>query len=241
MPIRGLCSLGIKREKPLEKLSVATYIRGKSNSMGNKMKKIILTVLCGLFVALEAHAASASKEDVSKVENYLNSIKTLSADFIQIASNGEQVEGHLYVEKPNKIRMEYKAPSNVLIVGNGDYIVYYDKELDQVTNIDYDDIPAAMVLANTVKIGKDLKVTDFVKDPGMTRMSLKYNNSGDLGPFTLVFSNSPFELKQWKVITPQSLEVSLSLYDTVVDSKLDDDLFKFSKRQASKKKYNKRK
>lgn len=209
--------------------------------MENKMKKIILTVLFGLFSAIEARAASASKDDISQVENYLNSIKTLSADFIQIASNGEQVEGHIYVEKPNKIRMEYKAPSHILIVGNGDYIVYYDKELDQVTNIDYDEIPAAMILANTVKIGEDLKVTDFMKDPGMTKMSLKYNNSGDLGPFTLVFSNSPFELKQWKVITPQSLEVSLSLYDTVVDSKLSDDLFKFSKREAGKKKYNKRK
>ena len=204
------------------------------------MKKIILAVLFFAMAAVEARAA-ANKEDIAKVESYLNSIKTLSADFIQIASNGEQVEGHLYVEKPNKIRMEYKAPSNILIVGNGDYIVYYDKELDQITNIDYEDIPAAMVLANTVKIGKDLKVTDFNKDPGITKISLKYNDSGDLGPFTLVFANNPFELKQWKVITPQSLEVSLSLYGTVVDGKLNQDLFKFSKREATKKKYNKRK
>lgn len=88
----------------------------------------------------------------------------MRADFVQIASNGEKVEGRLYIEKPNKIRMEYNAPSNVLIVGNGDYIVYYDKELDQITNIDYEDIPAAAILANTVKIdGKELKVTNFMK------------------------------------------------------------------------------
>ena len=204
------------------------------------MKQLIklLSLLC--FLSFNAHAA-ATKEDIKKVEDYLNSIKTLSADFIQIASNGEKVEGKLYVEKPNKIRMEYKEPSNILIVGNGDYIVYYDKELEQITNIDYDDIPAALILANTVHInGKDLKVTDFSKDPGMTKMSLKYAKSGDLGPFTLVFSNTPFQLKQWKVITPQSLEVSLSLYDTVVDNKLNESLFKFSKHEAQKssKKYN---
>ena len=196
-------------------------------------------------IGSEAFAA-AKKEDIQKVETYLNSIKTLSSDFVQIASNGEQVEGHLYVEKPNKIRMEYKAPSNILIVGNGDYIVYYDKELEQITNIDYEDIPAAMILANTVHInGKELKVTDFAQDPGMTRMSLQYAKAGDMGPFTLVFANNPFELKQWKVITPQSLEVSLSLYDTVVDGQLNDSLFKFNKRaetHAKKKgKYNKKK
>ena len=54
--------------------------------------------------------------------------------------------------------------------------------------------------------------------------------------FTLVFTNNPFTLKQWKVITPQSLEVSLSLYDTVIDGKLNQDLFKFSKAETERNK-----
>ena len=207
------------------------------------MKNTLKILAVFLLMSAEALAVTPKKEDIQKVENYLNSIKTLSADFVQIASNGEKVEGHLYVEKPNKIRMEYNAPSNILIVGNGDYIVYYDKELDQITNIDYKDIPAAMILANTVHInGKDLKVTDFNKDPGITKLSMQYSNAGDLGPFTMVFANNPFELKQWKVITPQSMEVSLSLYDTVKDSKLDESLFQFSKKKTgkSKNKYKKK-
>ena len=198
------------------------------------MKNIIKLALVGLFFANNSMAV-VKTEEVNKVENYLNSIKTLSADFVQIASNGEKAEGRIYIEKPNKIRMEYNPPSNILIVGNGDYIVYYDKELEQITNIDYDDVPAAMILANTVDLGgKDLTVTDMYQDPGMTRVSLQYNKAEDLGPFTLVFTNNPFTLKQWKVITPQSLEVSLSLYDTIIDGKLNQDLFKFSKAETKK-------
>lgn len=196
-------------------------------------------VITGLFTACDASAASnsPSAQDVKKVETYLNSLKTMRADFVQIASNGEKVEGRIYIEKPNKIRMEYNEPSNVLIVGNGDYIVYYDKELDQITNIDYEDIPAAAVLANTVKIdGNELKVTEFYEDPGVTKIGLQYANAGDLGPFTLVFANNPMELKQWKVVTPQAMEVSLSLYNTVVDGKLDESLFKFSKAQDTSRK-----
>ena len=193
----------------------------------------IVTVFC-LFSG-QVFANEWAK-DVKKVENYLNSIKTLSADFVQIASNGEKAEGRIYIEKPNKIRMEYNAPSNILIVGNGDYIVYYDKELDQITNIDYDDVPAAMILANNVNLdGKDITVTDFYQDPGVTKLSMQYNDAEDLGPFTLVFTNNPFVLKQWKVITPQSLEVSLSLYDSVVDAKINQDLFKFNKKATEKK------
>ena len=190
---------------------------------------------------LSTNAYANSKVDTQKVENYLNSIKTLRANFIQIASNGEKVEGRLYIEKPNKIRMEYNSPSDILIVGNGDYIVYYDKELDQITNIDYEDIPAALILANTVKIdNKELKVSDLYQDTGITKLSLEYTKD-DLGPFTLVFSNSPFELKQWKVITPQSMEVSLSLYDTITDGKLDSKLFEFRKNEESKKSSSRRK
>ncbi len=197
------------------------------------MKKLILT----LFTLISFAAQADDKKDIKAIETYLNSIKTLSADFVQIASNGEKAEGRIYIEKPNKIRMEYNPPSNILIVGNGDYIVYYDKELEQITNIDYEDIPAAMILANTVTLGsKDLKVTSFHKDPGMTRIGLQYADASDLGPFTLVFSNNPFTLKQWKVITPQSLEVSLSLYDSVIDGKLDPSLFKFSKRAETTRK-----
>jgi outer membrane lipoprotein-sorting protein len=197
-----------------------------------------------LFIALltynNANAATEDK-DIKKVEDYLNSIKTMRANFIQIASNGEKVEGQIYIEKPNKIRMEYNSPSDILIVGNGDYIVYYDKELDQITNIDYEDIPAALILANTVKIdGKELEVTDFYQDLGVTKIGLEYKKD-ELGPFTLVFSNTPFELKQWKVITPQSMEVSLSLYDTITDTKLDDKLFEFHKNKQTKSKSSRRK
>lgn len=204
------------------------------------MKKI-LAVIMAVFAATSGAQAAATAEQIGQAENYLNSIKTLSADFVQIASNGEKAEGRIYIEKPNKIRMEYNPPSNILIVGNGDYIVYYDKELEQITNVDYEDIPAAMILANTVKLNsKELKVTDYYRDPGITRISLQYTNNDNLGPFTLVFSNNPFELKQWKVVTPQSLEVSLSLYNVVTDGKLDNSLFEFSKRKATGGKNNKR-
>ena len=85
----------------------------------------------------------------------------MSATFVQTASNGSSAEGKIYIAKPNKIRMEYNAPTSVLIVGNGDFIVYNDTELEQVTHIDYDDIPATLILANDLKIdGKNLRTSD---------------------------------------------------------------------------------
>lgn len=197
------------------------------------MKKIWLSLF--LLYAFSAQAQTAA--DLTKIENYLNNIKTLEASFVQTASNGTVSEGMLYIAKPSKIRMEYAAPTSVLIVGNGDYVVFNDKELDQITNIDYDDIPATMILANNIKIdNENLKVTDFYKDAGITSITLEYGNNKDVGPITLVFNNQPFELKQWKIVDPQSVEVTLSLYNTTEDKPLDDSLFKFTKEKRSRRK-----
>ena len=153
-----------------------------------------LALLIGLLLSGEVQAQSA--ENIKKIETYLNNIKSLEATFVQMASNGATAEGRLFIEKPNKIRMEYGAPTNVLIVGDGNYIVYNDTDLDQVTHIDYDDIPATLILANDIKIdGKKIKVSDFYQDSGSTSITLDYADKGDLGPITLVFSNDPMELK----------------------------------------------
>ena len=125
--------------------------------------------------------------------------------------------------------MEYGAPTNVLIVGNGDFIVYHDKDLDQVSNIDYDDIPASLILGNNIKIdGQKIKITDFYKDSGTTIATLEYNE-GNIGPITLVFNNSPFELRQWKIVDPQSVEITVSLYGSTLDESLPTSLFRFKK------------
>ena len=203
------------------------------------MKKIIY-LLCALVFTAEAKAQSA--ENLQKIETYLNSIKSIEATFVQMASNGSTAEGRLFIKKPNKIRMEYAEPTNVLIVGNGENIVYNDLDLDQVTHIDYDDIPASMILSDKIKIdGEKVKIIDFYQDTGSTSITLDYADKGDVGPITLVFSNNPMELKQWKIVDPQSVEVSVSLYDAKKDGEIDDEVFKFKNKKTSSRNFKKKK
>ena len=203
------------------------------------MKKYLAAALA-LFISFNAKAQSA--ENLQKIETYLNSISSLEATFVQMASNGATAEGRLFIKKPNKIRMEYAEPTNVLIVGDGDFIVYNDLDLDQVTHIDYNDIPASLILSNKIKIdGQKLKVIDFYQDSGSTSITLDYADKGDIGPSTLVFSNNPLELKQWKIVDPQSVEVTVSLYDAKKDIALDDDIFKFKNKKNSSRNFKKKK
>lgn len=203
------------------------------------MKKWLIASIFALWT-LNAQAQNA--ENIKKVETYLNNVTSLEATFVQMASNGGTAEGRLFIKKPNKIRMEYADPTNVLIVGDGQYIVYNDLELGQVTHIDYDDIPASLILANDIAIdGKNIKVTDFYQDSGTTTITLEYAKKSDVGPITLVFSNNPMELKQWKIVDPQSVEVTVSIYDVKKDVELSDSLFKFKDPKAGPLNYKKKK
>ena len=207
---------------------------------GFQMKKFVLIIAAALLM-LPLSAQASQEEALRQIETYLNSIKTLEADFVQTSSNGGTAEGKLYIAKPNKIRMEYDDPTSVLIVGDGNYIVYNDKELDQVTHIDYDDIPASLILANDIKIdGKNIKASNFYQDAGITSVTLDYKDKGDVGPITLLFSNNPLELKQWKIVDPQNIEVKISLYNSMQDGKLDDSLFKFKDKKSNPLNYKKK-
>lgn len=189
------------------------------------MKKLILSLVLSIVLSSPAFAET---ESLKQVEDYLNNIKTLEADFIQIASNGASSEGKLYIQKPNKINMQYTDDTNISLIGDGKYVVYHDKDLDQVTHISYSDIPATLILGNDIKIdGKKLKASNFYKDNGITSVTFEYADSDNVGPITLVFDNDPFELKQWKIIDPQGIEISLSLFNIKRDIKLNKNLFRF--------------
>ncbi|MBQ7304171.1 MAG: outer membrane lipoprotein carrier protein LolA, partial [Alphaproteobacteria bacterium] len=126
----------------------------------------LLLFICSFFIS-SAYAQTAT--ELQQIEQYLNQMKSLNASFVQTASNGSTAEGKIFIQKPNKIRMEYADPASILIVGNGEYVVFNDKELDQITNIDYEDIPASMILADNIKIdNQNLKIRDFYKDAGST-------------------------------------------------------------------------
>lgn len=194
------------------------------------MKKFLGLLFSGVFFAF---SASANQSDITKIENYLNNITSLKADFVQMASNGGIAEGKIYIAKPSKIRMEYTAPEELLVVGNGDYIIYNDKELNQITNIDYKDIPATTILTEKIKIdGKKLKVVDLYKDAGQTTIIVEMPENKNVKPITLTFDNNPFRLKQWRVIDQQNIEVTVSLFNEEQDKELSESLFKFDRKSS---------
>jgi outer membrane lipoprotein carrier protein len=94
---------------------------------------------CVLACALApAAAAQDSGDAVSRIEAYLATVNTLSANFSQVVRNrdGQIVDkalGKLSLSRPDRFRWDYEKPYLQTIVADGKRLWLYDSDLEQVT------------------------------------------------------------------------------------------------------------
>ena len=127
------------------------------------MKNIIYTSLIFFLTQGPVFAEKAR----TKLENYLNDIKTFEATFEQTLSseaNGVQEisKGKFYLSRPGKFRWNYTRPYEQSIIADGKNIWIYDKDLEQVTVREMSEILAdspALLLSNEVAISEEFVVT----------------------------------------------------------------------------------
>ena len=111
------------------------------------LRLLASTLLAGRAVPAHAALTAADQADVGRAEQYLNAITTLQAKFLQIGPRGEIAEGVFYLARPGKLRFEYNPPAPALIVADGFRLVFYDRDLDQVTAWPVGATPLAPLLA----------------------------------------------------------------------------------------------
>ena len=87
------------------------------------------------------HTAVLSTENKSTViKSYLNELKFFSASFIQ--DDGMEIsEGKIFIGD-QRVRVEYKNPSKILIILDKDKGMYYNYELDEDEFFNPKDTPA---------------------------------------------------------------------------------------------------
>lgn len=175
-----------------------------------------------------AALSAQDRADVARAEEYLNAITTLKARFLQVAGNGNQAEGTAYLSRPGKMRLQYDPPSPMLVVADGTFLIVHDKELGEPSYIPLGSTPAGVLVRENVQlIGKDVTVTRVARLPGVLNVSLVEADEPEAGELTLVFSESPFALRQWRVVDAQGTTTTVSLYESQTGLKLDPKLFEF--------------
>ena len=175
--------------------------------------------------------AALSSEDtaaVDRIETYMNSVKTLSARFLQVDSEGNVSHGQLYMRRPGRLRFEYDAPSPLLIVADGVWLVLHDKELDQVSRFPLYETPLGVLVDDPVNLREKVEVVEVEHGLGVLRVRIVDRELPDEGWIAITFTEPPMLLRQWKVKDSQGSITALSLTDIRINQKLDNDLFFFA-------------
>ncbi|MEQ9111879.1 MAG: outer membrane lipoprotein carrier protein LolA [Rhodospirillaceae bacterium] len=188
-------------------------------------------IAASLLVIGSASYANEVEDDaalLARASAYLNKIDTLQARFLQIDGRGGVAEGDLYVDRPGKMRLAYDPPTPILIVADGSYVIYVDLELGEPSYLDIDDTPAGFLLEPDWSFTDDgVIVKDILRQPGVIEITAARADDPSAGDLTFVFSDGPFELRQWRVKDTQSQEITVTLFETKTGIDFDSNLFRY--------------
>ena len=188
-------------------------------------------VLSLLLLVASAHAevdAFANAKDIARVENYISKITTLKTDFTQVAPNGDLATGVFYLQRPGKMRWQYRPPTPILMVSDGDTLTYFDAELDQVNYIDLDDTLAGFFAQENVKLNSgDTKLVAFEAENKFIRATLEKRDEPEQGQMTLEFTDAPLNLTGFTITDAAGNQTRISMDDAQYGMPLDKGLFEF--------------
>jgi outer membrane lipoprotein-sorting protein len=171
--------------------------------------------------------SAEQQAELQKLAAYLNGIRTMTARFTQYSENGGLAEGQLYLERPGRMRFEYDPPSPILLVADGNFVIYFDKSLEQTSYLPIGSTPAWFLLRDNIRLGGDVSVIGYEHTPGAIRVTLVQTKEPDAGAVTLTFSDRPLELKQWSLVDAQGKRTTVALSDVKLGVPLDKKLFVF--------------
>ena len=186
-----------------------------------------LLMVTGLSLPASAALGPDDRAQIARVEAYLDTLKSMQADFLQIDSAGGIAEGEVYMRKPGRMRFEYKPPAQILVVADGLWLVFHDKELKETTRLPLSATPVNVLLRENVKLSGDVTVTKVEHEANTLRLTVVDTENPDEGNIVLIFSDNPLQLRQWLVTDAQGNVTSISLGNMQKNIKLEGKLFTF--------------
>ncbi len=192
---------------------------------------VILAASIGGLAPIRALAALSNDDRriVRQVESYLNTIRTLTARFVQVESNGWIAEGTLHLQRPGKLRSEYAPPHRFLIISTGRMLIVYSGKTDQVTHLPMSVSPAAFLLGRRVDLSRKVSVTKLARRAGAYVLTVVPRGGGAAGTLHLTFSRRPLRIKEWTVLDAKGKTTRIVLLDPKFDAPIDPVKFLFQK------------
>ena len=165
---------------------------------------------------------------VNRVSTYLTSVQVLSGNFVQISPDGRRTSGHLFIQKPGKVRFEYDPPSPIEIIADGTQVVVSDRKLNTQDLYPLSQTPLRFLLADKIDLLQDTNVVGVTADDTFVSVQIEEKQAFvGTNKLLMMFDSKDFKLKQWTVTDVQGFDTTIAVSNLDSSKRPDPNMFKF--------------
>ena len=180
----------------------------------------------------------SSLKALKLVQDYMADVKSLKASFLQRAPGNNLSRGTLYMERPGRIRFDFKDDIPFLVVADGKSINFVDYEIGQVQKWPVKDTPMLAIIGE----GFDLASVNAHIEiaPGgienLLSLAARDPDRPELGEITVYFEQTAatgaagtpsLSLLSWVVLDATGKATTVEIYDQEINPELAPSLWTF--------------
>jgi len=182
----------------------------------------------GAHAQRRATPTDADRADIARVEAYLDGVRSLRSHFVQTASHGGVAEGTIYLRRPGRLRIDYLPPTPLQLFADGTWLIYLDRELEQVNQVPLSATPASFLVRDRIRLSGDVAVERIVRRRGAINLYLSQADDADAGRMILTLAENPLSLRGWTVIDGQGVETTVTLTDPAINPDIEPGIFVYT-------------
>jgi len=208
---------------------VTNALRNKGTNMFKRLSSLALIASLS-FAAIPAMAQQLSLNQISQ---YMNGLQTAQGGFTQINADGTLSTGQIYIKRPGRIRFEYNAPDNSLVMAGGGQVAIFDpKSNNGPDRYPLNQTPLKIILERNVNFGQARMVTGHTSDGTTTTVTAQDPDHPEYGNIQMVFTANPTELRQWIVTDDVGSQTTVILNDMVAGGSIGEIKFNITSEMA---------
>jgi len=215
-----------RQDSVVEKLSIILVCF--TSTLGCGFSRVMYA--CVIFVGVIFAGFPIAADEVSRAEAWFNKIKSIEADFVQVASDGASAEGKLLFRRPSQMKITYRNEDGGrgLQLFTSKMWLHVDRPDEKLlTTYPLSETPLSIILAARVSLQPDGYETRInSSSAGVVQILVVKEEGKGAGQLTLEFSEEPFQFRRWIVVDAAGIKTSVTLYNLVFDKPIPNATFK---------------
>ena len=212
------------------------YVIGKLSTTAGRFTLALdcgfvhVTRACVICVGVIFVWSAAAADEVTRAEEWFNKIKSIKADFVQVASDGTSAKGKLLFRRPSQMKITYRNENG----GQGLQLItskiwlHVDRPDEKLlTSYPLSETPLSLILAQKVSLRPDGYETRIKpSSAGVVQILVAKEEGEGAGQLILEFTEKPFQFRRWIVVDAVGMQTSVTLFNIAFDTPIPNAAFR---------------